>query len=88
MIIMELLAFSTWICIALGFFVDPTFFLLGAIIFLIVAIWWTTLAVIQGDNWKNIFITWAVPLILFLAFGFAFMYLPDLPNERGTSEND
>jgi len=83
---MTILVVLTWVCIALGFFVNPAFFLLGVIIFLIVAVWWTVLALKQKMDWKTIFIVWSIPIILFLAFGFAIMYLPLLPEERKTDD--
>ena len=55
---MTILVVLTWVCIALGFFVNPAFFLLGVIIFLIVAVWWTVLALKQKMDWKTIFIVW------------------------------
>ena len=83
---MGYLAIATWVCLALGFLVDPTFFLLGLVAFISAAGWWTSLAVNEGVDWKTIAITWGVPTILFLGFGFAFMYLPQLPSEATEKE--
>ena len=83
---MTILVILTWVCIALGFFVNPAFFLLGVIIFLLVAVWWTVLALKQKMDWKTIFIVWAIPIILFLAFGFAVMFFPPLSGEKMTDD--
>ena len=83
---MGYLAIATWVCLGLGFLIDPTFFLLGAIAFLGAASWWTALAVQENVDVKTIFIVWGVPIILLLVFGFAFMWLPQLPSEREEDE--
>jgi hypothetical protein len=83
---MGYLAIATWVCLALGFLVDPTFFLLGLVAFIGAAGWWTSLALQENVDAKTIAITWGVPVILFLAFGFAFMYLPQLPSEATEKE--
>lgn len=77
MSIMSMAAWGTWICLALGFTIDPTFFLIGAALFLVAATIWTVTAVQVGTvNWATIITVWALPIVLFSFFGFAFMYMP------------
>jgi type II secretory pathway component PulF len=79
---MSYMALATWICIALGFFVSPIWFLVGLCIFGILAIVWTTYAVKEDVSLQTIALVWGIPIVMFLFLGFAIMWLPELPSEK------
>ena len=78
---MNYLAIGTWICIGLGFLVNPIFFIIGLVLFVIVATMWTFQAIQARTPFLTIVGVWAIPIFCALIFGFAFMYLPSTTNE-------
>ena len=75
------IALGTWIAIALGFFVNPAFFLLGLLLFVVAAGAWTGYAIQEKVHWQTIALVWLVPIGMITFLGFALMFLPQLPSE-------
>jgi nucleoside recognition membrane protein YjiH len=80
--LMNYAAIGTWIAIALGFLVNPMFFVIGLALFVVAAIMWTAQAFEQGVNPHQILTVWAIPLGMMFVLGFAVMFLPTLPSEK------
>ena len=75
------LVISTWVFIILGF-INPVFFLIGIVAFLIAMCIWTYKAIDQRVDAITITLIWFVPVVMITFLGFGGTILPTLPEER------
>ena len=71
--LMDYAVISTWVFAGLGFFINPAFFLVGMLMFLIVASYWTVRALYEGMGVLNVIGAWAIPVLMVMFLGFAVM---------------
>ena len=77
---------STWLFLGLGFLIDPSFFALGFMVFVVVGILWTVQAIRDKVPLHTFLWVWGLPIVMISVLGFAVMWLPELPSENKEEE--